>query len=352
MRAPLLLLGLVPVCGLLAAGCAGDSGDDASSDTSNLTFGSKPQTFDKDITIPAKSLPLSHTFTEPLTRFGVTVTPTLTPSGTFGLKDADVHIQAQYTTSPPKLIRLDVTTKGTWSVDGRIDLDVTAGADWKTQPVDFRKQFSLGTSIGGKAFEIAKLPLSTLTIPQTNIQLHVDLELAAACELEFDAELHAFAEVGVGGLASADVFYDSTAPSGKKVGFVLNGGLTKADQFHVTTPPHVAFKDNNKAQVTAKCGLQPSLNASASLNSGSDPSKVIADAGVKFVVEPYAEFDGKFNSPTDWSVDAKAGIQGTVAPFGDFFGMPFSSSADFDLFKFELAKASTTSQDQAAAPAQ
>jgi hypothetical protein len=333
-------LGILPLVAVLAAGCSGNE-DDASSDTQNLTFGSSPQMFDHDIVIPPQSFPISHTFQETLSKFGVSVTPSFTPSGTFTLKDADVHIQAQYVANPPSIKRLDVMSRGTWGVTARLDVDVKAGADWKTS-ADFRKQFSVGTSLGGKAFELAKIPIAAIPLPQApNIFLHLDLELAAACELEFDAELHAFAEIGVGGLASADTFYVADAPKGKNVGFVANGGLTTADQFHITVPPHVEFKDGNLAQVMGKCGVQPSVNVTASI--GPDPAHSIADLGVKLVVQPYAQFDGKFNSPTDWSVDAKTGIEATVSPFGDFFGQPFSTTADLKLFDFELARGPSSS---------
>jgi hypothetical protein len=332
---------VLPLAGLLAVGCGGD-GEDTGNGGSDFSLGgsSTPQTFDKVIKLPSQNIPLSHTFKETLTRFGVTVTPQITPSGKFTLDDADVHVQAQYTTAPPAIKRLDILTRGTWGASARVDLDVTSGADWKTSTPDFKKDFSLGTSIGNKAFEIIKIPLTSITLPgSTNIQLQLAMEVAASCELSFDDELHAFAEIGIGGSASGDVFYDSSKPAGQRVGFVANGGLTSADQFHVTVPPHVAFKDGNLGQVHGKCGLQPSINATAVL--GSDPNKPLADVGVKFVVEPYAQFDGTFKSIDDWQVEAKTGINATVAPFGDFFGMPFSTTADLQLFDLDIKDASS-----------
>jgi hypothetical protein len=335
-----LVLGILPVAALLGLGCAGD-GEDAADGSQDLSFGGQPQTFDKVIPIPAKTLPLSHTFKETLTRFGVTVTPEITPSGTFSLTDADVHVQAKYTVNPPSVQKLDILTRGTWGATARVDLDVHSSAEWKAATPDFRKDFSLGTSIGNKAFEIVKIPLTSITLPgSANIQLQLQLEVAAACQLDFDDELHAFAEIGVGGEASGDVFYDSSAPAGKRVGFVANGGLTSADKFHVTVPPHVAFKDGNLGQLHGKCGLQPSINATASL--GSDPNHPLADVGVKFVVQPYAQFDANFKSLEDWSVDAKIGIEGTVSPFGDFFGQPFSTTADFQLFNLDIKDAASS----------
>jgi hypothetical protein len=347
MRGALFVSGLF-LLGACGIGCAGED-DGAADDSQNLTGSGSPKIFDKDIPIPPQSLPLKKTFKETLTRFGVTVTPSITPSGTFGLKDADIHVQAQYTANPPHVDKIDIFSRGTWTADFRVDVDVLASAEWKTQPVDMRKQFTFGTSLGGKAFELAKVPLAVLPLPSApNIQLQIDLELAAACSLEFDAELHAFAEVGLEGLATSDVFYLSSAPKGKKVGFVPNGGLTKEDMFHISTPPHVSFKDGNVAQLHGKCGIQPSLNATAAL--GADPTHPLADVGVKFVVQPYASFDGVFKSMDDWSVDAKAGIEGTVAPFGDFFGQPFSTSLDLKLFDFELAKGPTTSSTTLSGP--
>jgi hypothetical protein len=279
-----------------------------------------------------------------LTRFGLTVTPSLTASGTFGLRNADVHVQVAYIANPPRIDRLDVFSRGTWSASARLDLDVKAGADFKTS-ADFRKSFVTGTSLGGKAFEILKTPIAILPLPQApNVQIELDLELAASCELDFDAELHAFAEIGVEGLATADVFYNPTAP--QHVGFVGNGGLSTKDMFHLTTPPHVAFKDGNLAQLHGRCGVQPSLNATAALVI--DPTHPLADVGVKFIVEPYAQFDGKFNSLSDWSVDTKIGLQGSISPFGDFFGRSFQNTTSLTLFDFDLARGPSSSAAQTA----
>src|SRR5262249_26880313 len=146
--------------------CGGD-GEDTDNGGSDFSLGgsSTPKTFDKVIPIPSQNIPLSHTFKETLTRFGVTVTPQITPSGSVTLTDSDVHIQAQYTTAPPSIKKLDILTRGTWGASARIDLDVASGADWKTSTPDFKKDFSLGTSIGNKAFEIVKIPLTSVTLP-------------------------------------------------------------------------------------------------------------------------------------------------------------------------------------------
>jgi hypothetical protein len=347
----ILVVGLLPLLAMLGAGCSGDSEDAASGNQDLFGLDSTPHTWDHDFVVPAQQKQLSHAFKETLTRFGVTVVPSFTPTGTFKLNNSDVHVQVVYQANPPKITQMDVFSKGTWEVDGRIDLDVTAGADWKAATPDFKKSFSLGTSIGNKAFEIAKFPLFSMPLPQApNILFQLDLELAASCELDFDAELHAFAEMGVGGDASADVFYDVTKPAGQRTGFKANSGIPTADQFHLTIPPHVAFKDGNVAQVTGKCGMQPSLNATASLVV--DPTHPLADVGVKFVFQPYAEFDGTFKSMDDWSVDAKTGLKGTVSPFGDFFGQPFSTTADLNLFDFELSRGPVSQATPDPAPKQ
>ena len=72
-----------------------------------------------------------------------------------------------------------------------------------------------------------------------------------------------------------------------------------------------------------------------------DPTHPLADVGVKLIIAPYAQFDGTFRSLDDWSVDAKAGIQGNVAPFGDFVGRPWQDSIYFTLFDYELARGSS-----------
>jgi hypothetical protein len=181
-----------------------------------------------------------------------------------------------------------------------------------------------------------------------NIQLQLALELAASCELDFDADLHAFAEIGLGGEVNADVFYLSSLPAGQRVGFVADANLTSADKFHITKPPHIGFKDGNLAQAKGRCGVQPSINVTAAL--GALPAKPLADVGVKLVVQPYAELDGQFTSIDDWKIDAKAAIEGTVSPFGDFFGQPFSTTDNFKLFDFQLA-AGPTSSAASATPA-
>jgi hypothetical protein len=332
-------LGLITV--LSAIGCgSGDDGADTGSADLTASAGNDI-IWDHDLQIPPMSVPLSHTFTESLSKFGITVTPSLTASGTFGLKNSDVHLQVAYKANPPKIDRLDLFSRGTWTASARLDLDVKAGAGW-SKSADIRKSFSTGTSLGGKAWEILKTPLAIMPLPQApNVQLELDLELAASCELDFDSELHAFAEVGVEGLATADVFYNPAVKN--QVGFVADGGLSTADMFHVTIPPHMAFKDGNLAQLHGKCGLQPSLNLSAALVV--DPTHPLADAGVKFIVEPYAEFTGKFNSLSDWSVDTKVALQGSIAPFGDFFGRPFQTTMNVPLFQFDLARGPTTSAD-------
>jgi hypothetical protein len=333
---------LVLLSSASAVGCSADDGAGGNSD-SNFTGSNKPVTWEKDIQVKPFSVPLSKTFKDiPITRFGITVTPTLTASGSFGLKDSELHVIVQYTANPPRVTLLDVNSRGTWTASARLDLDVKAGADFKVAAPDIKKSFSTGTSLGGKAFEIAKLPIAVLPLPQApQIQLQLDHELAAACELDFDAELHAFAEVAVEGQATSDVFYNPSAP--KHVGFKANDGLTKADMFHTTTKPHVAFKDGNLAQVKGRCSVQPSINATAAL--GADPTHPLADVGVKFIVEPYAEFDATFKSMQDWSVDAKTGIAGTITPFGDFFGQAFNSPIDFKIFDFELARGPSSSSD-------
>jgi hypothetical protein len=349
---PIVLVGVLPVLAMLGVGCSGDSEDSAAGNQDLFGIGdSTPHIWDHDFVVPAMKKELSHQFKETLTRFGVTVTPSFTPTGTFKLNDSDVHVQVEYQANPPKITRMDVLSRGTWEVDARMDLDIVAGADWKAATPDFKKSFSLGTSIGNKAFEIAKLPLFAVPLPQApNIVFELDLELAASCEVDFDAELHAFAEMGVGGLANADVFYDASKPQGERTGIKANAGIPSADQFHLTIPPHVAFKDGNLAQVTGRCGMQPSLNATAALVV--DPTHPLADVGVKFVFEPYAEFDGTFKSLQDWSVDAKTGVDGTVSPFGDFFGQPFSRTADLKLFDFELSRGPVTQATPDPAPKQ
>ena len=345
-----VLLGMLPLVATLAAGCSGDTDDSASGNQDLFGIGdSTPHIWDHDFVVPPLEKKLSHEFKETLTRFGVTVVPSFTPTGTFKLNNGDVHVQVTYQANPPKITNMDVFSRGTWEVDARMDLDVTASAEWKAATPDFKRSFSLGTSIGNKAFEILKLPLFSMPLPQApNILFQLDLEVAASCQLDFDADLHAFAEMGVGGLASADVFYDVTKPAGQRIGFKGNQGLSSADQFHLTIPPHVAFKDGNQAQVKGRCGMQPSLNATASLVV--DPTHPLADVGVKFVFQPYAEFDGNFKSINDWSVDAKTGLEGTVSPFGDFFGQPFSTTADLKLFDFELSRGPVTQATPNPAP--
>jgi hypothetical protein len=322
----------VCLLGLFAAACSASTDDQAGSDGSAISAGGKTLTQDFDIPIPPLSKTLSEPFTETITRFGATVTPTLTPSGTFGLKDSDVHVQVEYVTNPPRINKLDISSRGTWSVDTSIALDVKVGADWKAAD---HKSFVRNTSLGGKGFPLLpRIPLGPpIPLPNApNIQLQLQVELAATCELDFDAELHAVAKLGVEGLASSDVFYNKDAA--KKVGFVQNGGLTQQQQFHVTTPPHVEFTDGNLAQVTGRCSIQPSINATAAF--GVNPAKPVADVGVKFIVEPYVEVKGEFTSVSSWKFTSKLGIDGTVAPFGDFFGQPFQQKDDFDLKLFTL----------------
>jgi hypothetical protein len=328
---------VVPLIGLVTVGCGATASDSADSSENDL---GKAKQFDHDFVLPNHTFPLTHTFTETLTRYGVTVTPALTVGGSFAITNPDIHAQVQYTANPPRVERLDIFGRAQWEATARVDVDVKAGASWK-KDVDWRKSFTTGTSLGGKAFEILKTPLARIPLPQApELELQLDLELAAACELDFDAELHAYATVGVGGLASADVYYDKTAD--KKVGFAINQGLSRSDQFHVTTQPTVAFKDGNLAQVHGRCSIQPSLNATVALLSA--PDHPLADVGVKLIVEPYAQFDGDFKAPSDWSVDAKVGIQGTVAPFGDFFGRPWQApgTLSLTLFDYPLGKAATT----------
>jgi hypothetical protein len=325
---------------LITLGC-GAAATDSGADDSTGALGASAKQFDHDFALPSKTFPLQHTFSETLTRYGVTVTPSMTVGGSFAISDADIHGQVQYVANPPRIDRLDISGRATWNATARIDVDVKAGATWK-KDADWRKSFTTGTSLGGKAWEVFKTPLAVVPLAQApNLQLQLDLELALACEVDFDAELHAYATVGVGGLASADVYYDRTAD--KKIGFAINGGLSRADQFHVTTPPTVAFKDGNIAQVHGRCSIQPSLNATVALVA--DPTHPLADVGVKLIVEPYAQFDGTFKSVDDWSVDAKVGIEGTVAPFGNFFGKPWQAPGTFDLtlFDYPLGNATTTS---------
>jgi hypothetical protein len=158
-----------------------------------------------------------------------------------------------------------------------------------------------------------------------------------ACEVDFDAELHAFAEVGVGGDASARVSYDRNAP-GSKIGFSVDEGENAQQKFHVTTPPHLSFKDGNLASLHGRCSLQPSINVVGSV--GLDPTHPFVDAGVKLIVEPYAQLDANFRSMHDWSVDAKLGIEGTVSPFGDFVGRHWERTDGFTLFDYTLAQVS------------
>ena len=85
----------------------------------------------------------------------------------------------------------------------------------------------------------------------------------------------------------------------------------------------------------------PSVNAMVAL--GIDPMHPFANVGVKFIVEPYAQFDGKFRGLNDWSIETKAAVEGSVAPFGDFLGQAVEHNIEFTLFDFELARGPTTS---------
>jgi hypothetical protein len=237
--------------------------------------------------------------------------------------------------------RIGLSSHGTWSGDARVDVDVAVPVDanWTTS-ADFRKSFSSGTSLGGKAWELVKVPLASVRLPHAPaIQVQVEVELALACALDFDAELHAYGEVGVAGLVSGDVWYDQNANGPLKVGFAADAGLSKADQFHTTKPPRFAFKQGNLAQVSGRCSIQPSINARVgALAAG------LADVGLKFIVEPYVYANGTFHSIDDWSIDTTSGVLGTVTPYGDFFGRHWQDPGNLDLKLFDYPLGSQTSR--------
>lgn len=288
--------------------------------------------FDHDFFIPPQSVAIQRAYSEVLTRYGVTARPSLEATGVFALSNGHVHVQAEHGGFPYRVARLDVLAQGDWSATARIDFDVAVDPTWSTYSADFRRRFATGTSIGGKAVEVTKVKLGGTPLPDSSgLELRVDLEVAVACELDFDAELHGFAEVGVGGLASIDAFYDEELP--EKVGVVANGGLTPREQFHVTTQPFVSFLPANKANVHGHCSLEPSVNVLvAAVNDGAP----FADAGVKVIVEPYADFTGTFHTPDDYAVRVKAGIAANISPFGDFFGHHWERSDYVTLFDAEL----------------